>query len=226
MGLIGGHKEFTDSTVDLEYLDKGLTLVGSRQPAWDFDDYANPTAFYTARGFAAVGTGAQAAANLAGGVYQLTSGASGGGQGNLNRGNALAGPPATRRFYFASRYRITTAVDSAAIVLVGVIASGGATITIGQVGATITKVNFQHSGTVAGTIVPMAPGFVQNSWYVAEVWSDGKGTVYGRVNGGPAVSGRLSGTYADLTPFLTARNGATAAARTLQVDWHLMVAER
>lgn len=227
-GLIGGHKEFVDATVQTQYLDKALNIVSSVRPTVYFDDYHDGTAYYTAKGYVGAGGGsaAQAAGNEAGGVYSLSSGATAASTATLNLGNAIGGSPLTKMIYCAHRVKVSTAINNTAICAAGLIASGGNTIAVGVFGSNSTA-NFvlQVNGALAtGFVSTGVP--VDTAWHVFEIWTDGKTYVWAKVDDKPSVKTRLTATYADTTLLLTARNGATAAARTLLTDWSLIVAQR
>ena len=165
--------------------------------------------------------------SIVGGMWDLSSGATAGSTAFLWTPSTPFGRPDTQRFYLASRFAVTTAIDSAtnATVLLG---GGGITpnIGIGICGTTSTTIFqawYDGAGTTCGgTKVSTGVSFVAGVQHQFEQWGLGDSKVHFAVDqleiagspftmaAAPAVSQRAS---------IIVGNGATAATRTLEIDW-------
>lgn len=163
------------------------------------------------------------------GVVQVTSGATAASIGALlTNGSALLRPD-TQPFYFATRFKVTTAIDAQANVFVGTQAiSGSKTVAVGVFGASST-VNFrlQYDGVVAGSFLDLGVA-IDTAYHVYEVYGLGDGNLHVRmdfgVDKGP-VAQAAAPTVASYL-LMQAQNGTTAAARTMRTDWVAFMTKR
>lgn len=169
------------------------------------------------------GTGANQNMNVAGGVIQLTSGATAASTGDLALGDGGTYFPnwfpngATKKWYLASRLRMTTAIDAAAICGLSSRdwSTGALQLTLGVEGS-VSAANWVLKGGVGSLDSGVA--VVTNTWAVLEAWRDGA-TTFMTVDLVTKATGALVHPSVDGGLWLPCRNGATAAARTMQVDW-------
>lgn len=164
-----------------------------------------------------------------GGIVTVSSGATASSLGSQYRSGALCARTDTKRWGFACRFKITTAVDAQATLWLGV-QNPANTITIyaGYAsGFSATNFIVQYDGNRGGSALNLGVA-VDTAWHVVEVYCLGDSKVRARIDGGSEVA---SGTVT--TPITTgafptheARNGSTAAARTVARDWWYELAER
>jgi hypothetical protein len=221
-------------------LQRAISLVGGpmgdpRNVAPFFDDFwgsvvGNPISpGWRQPAPAGTGAGSFVVAGGAGGVHQLTTGATAASSiSNVTDSPAIftvSGAP----WYCAHRSKITTAVDAQAIVYGGLQNSAAnKTLAAGFFGA-LSAANFvvQYDGNEAGSFVDLGVA-VDTAFHIFEMWGVGDGKIhcaidYGADKGGAAMAAAPA-DYCYAIRMI--KNGATAAARTVVGDWFAMVAKR
>ena len=195
-----------------------------------FDELLQSTSTVVPTGWVAANVGAGTTATVItpgstpdGGIITFNTAAAAGG---------LAGMQAqqgqwtiqSRPWHLAGRLRVTGVVDAATIA--GLIlldqGGGGNSVGVGYFGTnSTTNWSMQHSGAKGGSFSTSPTAFDQTSYHVLELWGDGVNKIYGAVDfglpWGPAtITVALTGVQI-LLPQIS--NGATAAARTMELDW-------
>lgn len=196
------------------------------QWSWWFQDFDNMSKDWTLTA-AGTGSGAQGT-TFTGGVFQASSGATNGGS-ETALTIATAGGPSTLigggsgvKFYIAARFKTTTTVDSAGVMQLGVVDSAKAQGRIfGAIGSVSTGFYVARgfsgvSGTLTSTIAIETTAF-----HVCEYYSDGTTQGFSCDDETPVTAADGTAGYPSIAggPYFVAANGATSAARTLQLDW-------
>lgn len=217
------------STVYDTVLERGIYRVGTRRPAVQWDDYGHSDAQMVAQGFVGTESGAHSDGAEAGGVYVLTTGTSASSTATYKRG-AVIGNALTTKWFWAARFKVSTAIDGNAKVLWGIQAAASS-ITMGVLGSSSTAVfGLQYNGTLATGFASLGVP-IDTAYHHWEMWSDGAGKITAHLDDG------AGNFYAPITVTQTVAmasgalighliNGATAAARTSAIDWSMIVAQR
>ena len=180
-------------------------------------------------GLAGSGAATDNVTNGKGGVFQLSSGATGSSSAELTQRSAIIGRVAVDKWYTAVRLQVTTAIDNQArVAFWHTNAAVNKTVGAGVFGA-LNSTNYvvQYDGDRTGSVIDLAVA-VDTSWHVIEFWAAGSTTLKARIDGGTTLTATMSSAPSDAMLFRTfhAGNGTTAAARTLNIDWVLNVAQR
>lgn len=204
-----------------------LSLAASDATVGEFfDDFVvlgNAAAIYNwTPGVAGSGSVSCLTAAVGGGQPTLSTGATGGSARDCNGSIGVVANVSTGKAYVAFRFKIGTAVDAAALLGAGFDnAADNKTIQVGFFGP-LNAANFvlQYDGFNAGSSVDLGVA-VDTNYHVAEVYVKGDGKCYGRIDGGAEFSATMASAPADyVKAYICCRNGATAANRTLIVDWY------
>lgn len=217
------------------YLARGLTLSGLPNDAalsWWFNDFVQENAAATIFGWAPFnsGTGAHVTglAATSGGVVRVGTGATAGSISSASTVSGVVQSEATTRWYVAKRFRITTAVDAAALLNAGLSNfANNKTVMCGFNGAlNATQFVLQYDGNFAGSAQSFGVA-VDTAFHVFEMYSLGDSAIRARMDGGAEVSAVQASAPTD-SMFLNfqARNGVTAADRRLEMDWFLSMSAR
>lgn len=166
---------------------------------------------------------------LKGGVVQLTTGATASSEMQIYGVENTTHTPVSNKFYFACRTKITTATDAVAICTSGLREAGtNSSIVVGFIGA-LDASNFVIAiDGLRGAATATSMGVAKDTaWHTWEIWSPANGTYKARVDGGSVVS-VTPAAAPTASMFLNHEvlNGATAAARTMQVDWTILAHDR
>lgn len=167
------------------------------------------------------GTGSQAIQATRGGTLLLQTGATASSKGgriiewNLHASNGFAPLEvgAASEFYFATRLKVTTAIDAQTEAAVyGSRSGGGPQLgVVGSVSATkFVAAGFSSGGNLVSNVN------VDTSWHVLELWRYNSVTVFA-VDGVPQASGNCYVAVA-APPVILCLNGTTATNRGLEVD--------
>jgi len=205
----------------------GLTGASTTFSCFHEDFIANPVGgangTYTSL---AAGTGALVVSTVdVGGKVGLNSGATANSFYLLvSNATVFPAPSGSPRLYFAARSAVTTAIDAQTFAVVGMQLNGfAAAVNLGVCGNSSTaNFVFQYDGTdCAGTFLSTSQP-INTSYHLWEIWMNADGKYHSAVDGieftgsgvtpaaAPAAAMRLEGD---------ARNGTTATARNLQIDW-------
>lgn len=178
----------------------------------------------------ATGTGAYAAvvASTGGGVSRLTSAATANSTETIFNSGGQLPQISTGRGCFAYRFRITTTPDAQTTAAVGALnAAAAKTVAVGAFGASSTA-NFviQYDAFLATTFLSTGVALNTN-FHIVEIYFRADDKVRVIFDGRPELSASMAAEATDAyAMYMTARNGTTAAAQTLDIDWALVVAPR
>lgn len=178
--------------------------------------------------------GQHQAMQLSGGVARVNSSATLSSVGEILRGTAIAGGGGaarypvffgtTQKFYVAARFAIGAINNTAQCVVAGRgDSTGGLTWKMGGNGASSTAkytalVNIGSPSTLTSSINVDA-----NVYHTHEIWSDGTNTYYSVDNEAYVTAAKLPDEQSVFS--FSARNGATAVDRNIDLDWFVAVSD-
>ena len=204
-------------------LNRARSLLGSSIKVCLGTDFESSAWYVTS----VTGTGAVTISTTTdGGVATATSGATGGGVAQIH----AAGNPShvsnmtTKRWYHQARMKVTTAIDASAYVAVALnpAAFGGVNCSsyMGTLG-NVSTANFAYElfNTSGVSITTGSLGVaVDTAYHLFEQWSDTT-NIRMAVDGVTTVTIAVPGSFTGPTALATyCTNGATAAARTMDID--------
>lgn len=192
------------------------------------DFYQSPTApLYVPSASGTATLAVSPSTSIVGGAVAVSTGATAASVGAFWTPSVIFGRPDTTKFYAAARFAITTAIDAQTKLIVSMgSASFTSNVGFGICGAGST-VNYEAfydgagtecGGTLAGTGVAYANG----AKHLFEMWGLADGKVHFAVDqveiaGSPFTM--ASSPVVSQRAGVVTINGATAAARTLEIDW-------
>lgn len=205
-----------------------------RNIAWDFDEFMHTAGGTTvpmgwASSFVSSGTGALNATDESAGVEQLNSGATASSTAAIFTNAATILRMDTAPFYFACRFKVTSAVDAQTTIFCGTQAiSGSKTVAVGVFGASSTA-NYvlQYDGIVTGSFLSLGVA-IDTAYHIFEVWGTGDGKLHVSIDFG-ADKGPVTQASAPTVAsymLLQVQNGTTATARTARYDYVAVLAKR
>jgi len=179
------------------------------------------------------GTGAfsRLLAGTKGGLIQLTSGGTANGIGEVYTENNIVSSALTDRFYYATKFSVTTTIDAETRCFNGLYATAGTAnaVTLGAVGPiSATKYVILYDGNYSSSTTGLTSTVsVDTASHIGEAYCQGDNVLRGRFDDEAELSATQSstatGAYAVIA---SARNQATGAVRTLRIDWVLCIFPR
>lgn len=212
------------------YTDRGSTLLGLRAgqlaALWEEIEASTNGASITGWQTTRTGSGGSTAqAAVSGGIISLSTGATANStEEHFSQDSAVAAVRTTK-WYMATRFRLPSAVDAQAKLGAG-LRSGAATVAVGFFGS-IDAVNFraQFDGNFDTSGVDLGVA-KDGAFHVFEMWCIGDSVLRCRIDGGPTLTGNMAANVNNAYRIVTARNGTTAASRTNDFDWMLVLTQR
>lgn len=192
----------------------------------DFDDFARagggtgaPAGWITFH--SGTGTSTITTPDKSGGICSISSGATANSFGVLYNQAAIIRPQGGA-WYFACYLKLTSAMDANATAGVYLQDTGTSrTIFLGFIGS-LNSTNFicQHSGSRSGSALNLGVAIDTTTYHFLQAWGDGTSQIKARIDRGTTFTGTQSLLFTGCgQPLQIAGNGATAVARTLNVDW-------
>jgi hypothetical protein len=213
-----------------EKVGRGASLAGITGDVaffWDDFEYAVSQA---AQKWAMTSSGSSGSTITVGGTSAgwigLNTGATAGSVFDLTTQTSWVADSRTVQWYVGARFRISTSVDAAAIVGVGLDDGSAQSVIVGFTGpAHATNFSAQYAGRYTGSALNLAVAADTNA-HVFEMWCTGDGVLNACIDAGATVSAATGVSVATAIPRVVVHNGATAAGRTMLIDWTLFVTER
>jgi hypothetical protein len=171
--------------------------------------------------FSSAGSGSQSTVVDRAGAVRLSTGATAGSFARIQpHGLPLyVDAMSTTRFYFYVRAKVVTAVDAATTLdlrLGGV--TGNPAVSIGVNGSVSLVAWYYHVNNGGGVTASGALGTIDTNWHDFEIYSD-TSIIYFRIDGTVITTAAASNLSAGAAATdIAISNGATAAARTVDID--------
>lgn len=226
---IGPHQTYRE--IGLALL--GLTSAANRLKAWELFEgfiYAASTTSGVSGWTATVASTGAFANQVAGAqaVGQMTTGATATSSAD-NYTNAAMGHQGTTKWYYAARFKVSTAIDAQARALHMMhSAATGNGVGIGVYGPldATNFVAYRDGAFGSGTGTKLDLGVaIDTSFHTFEMWCTGDSVLKARIDGGATVTSTQASAAADMYLYHVVRNGTTAAARTMQRRWSYWLVE-
>jgi hypothetical protein len=218
------------------YLRRGIQLCGiaaadAAHSYYEFDFTAAiaPPGWSSAVGGS--GTHTRILSGTRGANVQYSTGATANSTTSVYTETNLLSNGATQRYHYAARFALVSAIDNATRFSLGLYGTaGGNSAVIGVAGpADATNFRMSYDGTYSGTGSPSTVDTgvaIDQAYHVAELYHQGDGILRGRIDGGAEFSATMTEAIADLAFIIDIRNGATASARSVWMDWVSCVYQR
>jgi len=220
---------------------RGLAKIGSvlgspANAAWYFDEFngsvlGNAIAPNWRSTVVSTGAGSFGLVDEAGGVHQLTTGATASSSIIHNTDSPFTRSGGANVWYFAVRQKVTTAVTAQTMLYTG-LQNLAATKTFGAgVFGANSAVNFtfQYDGNETGTFVSSGVA-IDTAYHISEMWCRGDNKIHCSFDLGSAdlcagatMSAAATDSHAGIR---VARNGTDAVARSVRIDYFAILAKR